>query len=558
MLAGCPDWPPEFVSRYVTKGYWEGLTIGDILDRSAWHFPDREALVGISPVDGETRDTYAALQRKVNRLALHLLRLGFRPLDRVIMQLPNIPEFLYLYFALHKIGAIPVMCLPAHRYTEIKHVCNQVRARGYAVAATFRGFNYLELGEQIKEAGGVEYVLVAGTEALPGMVVLNELLEDPIEEEYPEDYLAAYRPNPMEVAVFQLSGGTTGLPKIIPRTHNGYLCCSKYSAMVAGFSPYTTYLATTPLAHNFTITSPGIHGAVYFGAKTVLAIQPDPETVFSLVENERVTYVNAVPAVIVSWLNYGGLSKYDLRSLEVVISGGSKLNPEIARLVPEKLGCKLQQTLGMAEGLNVYTRLDDPEEIVFETVGRPLLPDDEIRIVDEEGKEVPPGHVGELWTRGPYTIRGYYQAEEYNRVAFTSDGFYKTGDLVRLVEGGNLVVEGRKKDVINRGGEKISAEEVENLILSHPKVVNTAVVGMPDPVLGERICAYVILQPGASLTLDELKEFLLAKQIAKFKLPERLEVVDAFPLTPVGKVSKKDLRADVAEKLAREGQARTL
>ncbi len=554
MLPGCSDWPMEFEKRYVSRGYWEGLTIGDILDRSAWAFPEREALVGVSPVWGETRDTYAVLQMKVNRLAIHLLRIGVTPLDRVIMQFPNIPEFFYLYFALHKIGAIPVMCLPAHRYAEVSYLCSQVGARGYGVPSTLRGFNYLELAKEMRDTGGIEYVLVAGREALPGMVLLNELLEDPIEERYPDDYLTAWRPDPNEVAVFQLSGGTTGIPKLIPRTHNGYLCCSKYSAMLAGFTPYTVFLATTPVAHNFTITSPGIHAAVFFGAKSVLALSPNPDTVFALIEKERVTYANAVPAVIISWLNYDKLSKYDISSLEVIISGGSKFNPEIAHLVPERLDCKLQQTLGMAEGLNVYTRLDDSGKIIFETVGRPLLPDDEIKIVDEEGKDVPPGEIGELWTRGPYTIRGYYQAEEQNREAFTPDGFYKSGDLVRLVDG-NLVVEGRRKDVVNRGGEKISAEEIENLILSHPKVINTAVVSMPDPILGERICAYVILQPGTKITLDELRDFLLSKQIAKFKLPERVEIVDSFVLTPVGKVSKKDLRVDIAEKLARENQS---
>jgi len=206
----------------------------------------------------------------------------------------------------------------------------------------------------------------------------------------------------------------------------------------------------------------------------------------------------------------------------------------------------------MAEGLLNYTRLEDPDEEVFTTQGRPCSADDEIRIVDEDGQDVPPGTPGELLVRGPYTIRGYYNVPEHNARAFTSDGYYRSGDVVRLSELGNLVVEGRAKDLINRGGEKISAEEIENLILAHPGVFNAAAVAMPDAILGERTCAYVILRPGASLSLAELVTFLHAQQIAKFKLPERLEVVDAFPLTSVGKVSKKDLREDINRKLAAE------
>jgi 2,3-dihydroxybenzoate-AMP ligase len=235
--------------------------------------------------------------------------------------------------------------------------------------------------------------------------------------------------------------------------------------------------------------------------------------------------------------------------------GGAKLNPEPARRVRPTLGCQLQQVFGMAEGLLNYTRLDDPEEEIVTTQGRPCSPDDETRIVDEEGRDVPPGEPGELLARGPYTIRGYYRVPEHNQRAFTSDGFYRSGDIVRLSPGGNLIVEGRAKDLINRGGEKISAEEIENLVLAHPSVFNAAAVAMPDPVLGERTCVYVILRPGARLDFPELVTFLQAQQIARFKLPERLEIVERFPLTSVGKVSKKDLREDIARKLEAERTA---
>ena len=189
----------------------------------------------------------------------------------------------------------------------------------------------------------------------------------------------------------------------------------------------------------------------------------------------------------------------------------------------------------------MFVRLDDPEDVKLETVGWPVCPDDEVKLLDDDEKEVPFGEPGELCCRGPYTLRGYYGVPEYNAHAFTADGFYKSGDLLRQHPSGSYVVEGRKKDLINRGGEKISAEEVENLILSHPSVNNVACIPVPDPLLGERMCACVMLRDGGSLTFDELKTFLMAKEIAKFKIPERLEILPDFPLSAFGKVSKKTL-----------------
>jgi non-ribosomal peptide synthetase component E (peptide arylation enzyme) len=267
--------------------------------------------------------------------------------------------------------------------------------------------------------------------------------------------------------------------------------------------------------------------------------------VFPLIERERVTWIPAVPATVINWLNHPARTKHDLSSIRTLAVGGSRLNPEPARAALRAFGPSLVQVFGMAEGLLCATRAGDAEDVVVETQGRPVSADDEVRIVGDDGRDVPPGEIGELICRGPYTIRGYYRAADHNRVAFTEDGFYRTGDMVRRHPSGNLVVEGRKKDLINRGGEKISAEEVENLILAHPSVLNVAIVAMPDPVMGERACAFVVPRPGATLTLPELSRFLVdERRVAKFKVPERLEVRDRLPMTAVGKISKKDLREE--------------
>jgi 2,3-dihydroxybenzoate-AMP ligase len=238
-------------------------------------------------------------------------------------------------------------------------------------------------------------------------------------------------------------------------------------------------------------------------------------------------------------------TKPDLSSLKVLQVGGAKLGSTVAARVGPVLGCRLQQVFGMAEGLVNYTRLDDPEELIVTTQGRPISPDDEVRVVDEDGLDVAPGETGQLLTRGPYTIRGYYKAEAHNARAFTPDGFYFTGDLVRMTPEGYLVVEGRAKDQINRGGDKVAAEEIENHLLAHPSVHNAAVVAIPDPFLGERTCAFIIPRdtppPPAQLTA-----FLRSRGLAAYKIPDRIEFIDSFPQTGVGKVSKKELRGKLS------------
>jgi 2,3-dihydroxybenzoate-AMP ligase len=256
---------------------------------------------------------------------------------------------------------------------------------------------------------------------------------------------------------------------------------------------------------------------------------------------------------LIRLINDPSIAKYDLSSMRVIQSGGQRLQPEVRRRTKELIpSVFVQENFGMAEGMLMFIRPDDPEEVRMETVGRPVSSDDEVRLVDDDDNEVAPGEVGELLARGPYTLRGYFGVPEYNARAFTSDGFYRSGDLMRRHSSGNYIVEGRKKDLINRGGEKISAEEIENLILTHPAVQNVACVPLPDPMLGERMCAYVILRNGSNLSLPELVGFLLNQEIAKHKLPERLEIVDDFPLSPFGKVSKKDLTEKIALKLKEE------
>jgi 2,3-dihydroxybenzoate-AMP ligase len=445
------------------------------------------------------------------------------------------------------------MALLPHRFAEIRYLAEFSEAVGYVGPTTLRGFDYQQLARDVRSAvPTLQHIFAAGSGTDSDTIALDALLADSIEEREPPDRLIELRPDPADVALFLLSGGTTGLPKLIPRTHNDYEYNSRGSGAVCAIGADTVYLTVLPISHNFPLASPGLQSVLQAGGRVVLCDSTDPVEAFALIERERVTHTALVPALAMRWMDAPERRRFDLSSLRVLQVGGAKLNPEPARRIRPILGCQLQQVFGMAEGLLNYTRLDDPEQEIIETQGRPCSPDDEIRIVDPEGRDVPHGEPGELLASGPYTIRGYYNVPEHNARAFTPDGFYRSGDIVRLSPGGNFIVEGRAKDLINRGGEKISAEEIENLALAHPSVFNAAAVAMPDPLLGERTCLYVILRAGTRLTFAELVDYLQAQQIAKFKLPERLEVVESFPMTSVGKVSKKDLREDIARKLAAE------
>jgi len=549
VLEKCVPWPADLAELYRRKGYWQGQTLGEFPWEWADQHGDREAIVL-----GEERVSYAELAERSDCLAIHLRRLGIGRQDRVVVQLPNMPEFLYLSFALFKLGALPVFALPAHRDYEITYLIEFSHAVAYAIPATFRDFDYVKMAERIKsQLPSLKHILVVGEENRESLLNLGKLARDEtVDVQSARGELTEDLPDSSEVALFLLSGGTTGLPKLIPRTHDDYAYNARASAQLCKMRSDTIYLVTLPIGHNFPLACPGILGTLFAGGRVVLSLSPQAEIIFPIVERERVNITAVVPALAIRWMDSPLRGSHDLSSLKVLQVGGARLNPEAARRVRPALGCLLQQVFGMAEGLLNYTRLDDPEEVMTETQGRPLSPDDEISVVDETDQPVALGEPGELLTRGPYTIRGYYHAEETNRNSFTNDGFYRTGDIVRVHSSGNLVVEGRLKDLINRGGEKVSAEEIENLILAHPKVLNVAVVAMPDPVLGERSCAYVITRGEAKLTLAELVDFLRTRRIAKFKLPERLELLERFPLTSVGKISKKQLREEIAEKLRAE------
>jgi 2,3-dihydroxybenzoate-AMP ligase len=546
MLPGVVPFPPEFAARYRAKGYWQDKSLAEEFAQVFRTFADRVALI-----DGERRYTYRELDRLTDNLALNLLELGLKPLDRVVPSLPNVAEFVILYFALQKISCIPIAALATHRYNEIGQFVRIAEAVACVYPERQSDFEFSPMIARIaQESPFMRFRIVLGTPR-EGELSLTELIERPAK--LPLSQLGRIKIDPTDPCIFQLSGGTTGVPKLIPRTHNDYAYNSKIAAAVCEVTGDSVLLLALPIAHNLPLACPGIQGFMFNGGKIVLSRTTRPEEMFPLVEKHRVTHIKVVPALLIRLINSPACTAHDTSSLRYIQSGGQRLQPEVRlrtrELIPSVF---VQENFGMSEGMLFFVRRTDPEDVRLETVGRPVSPDDEVRLLDDDDNEVPFGEVGELCSRGPYTLRGYYGAVEHNLKAFTSDGFYRSGDLMRQHPSGNYMVEGRKKDLINRGGEKISAEEIENLILQHPAVQNVACVAMPDDALGERMCACVILRRGAALGLGELVTFLAGKEIARYKLPERLEIMADFPLSTFGKVSKKTLVEMVTQKLKAE------
>jgi 2,3-dihydroxybenzoate-AMP ligase len=498
----------------------------------------------VAVVDRSRRWTYGELDEKADRVAAGLHALGLAAGDCVVVQLPNVGAFAIVAIALFRLGAVPVFALPSHRRHELVYLSDYAEAVAYITADAPFGFDYRELAREVRrDARTLKHVVIAGDgQQCPS---LADIEADP----RPLD-----GPSPSDVAFFLLSGGTTGMPKLIPRTHDDYAYQLRATAEGLAFDEHGVYLAALPVAHNAALGCPGLLGALLVGGKAVLLSNPSPDEGFAAVEQESATLTTLIPPLVHLWVEAAEFSDVDLSGLLLQV-GSARMAPELTRRVRVELQCPVTQWFGMAEGLLTFTRLDDSEDIVDTTVGRPLCPADEIRVVDEDDREVGVGNVGELLTRGPYTLRGYYRADEHNMSVFTADGFLRTGDLVSMTSDGNMVIQGRRKDVINRGGEKVAPAELEDLLLEHPGVRDVAAVAMPDPILGEKVCLFIIPRD-QRIELAAARQFLRQRGLADFKLPDRVEHLAAFPKTKVGKVDKAKLRAMIHDHL-RPGAADT-
>jgi mycobactin salicyl-AMP ligase len=532
-LEGFVPFPADRAARYRSAGYWTGQTLDTILSNSAQRWPGRTAVLDAGEAPGARQQhlSYAELDERADRAAAGLAALGIVPGDRVLLQLPNSCEFAVALFALLRAGVIPVMCLPGHRGAELRGFAAVSKASGMLIPDTAGGFDYRAMAQELlHDHPALRHVIVDGDSGpfVSWSQVCGTQTRRP----------APCAPDPSSPALLLVSGGTTGTPKLIPRTHNDYVYNATASAEVCGLAGDDVYLVALPAAHNFSLACPGLLGAMSVGATAAFITDASPEAAFAAIARHGVTVTALVPALAKLWAQACYWEPVTPKTLRLLQVGGARLDAGDARRIRETLTSGLQQVFGMAEGLLCYTRLDDPPDVVDHTQGKPMCVDDELLVVDDAGRPVVDGAEGELLVRGPYTLNGYFCADRDNMRCFDSDGFYRTGDLVRRFADGYLEVTGRVKDVILRGGETVSAAQLEEHLLTHAAISSAAAVALPDQYLGEKICAAVVFA-GTPVCLAELNDYLEQRGVATYARPDVLVEMTTLPTTAVGKVDKK-------------------
>ncbi|MEW6663741.1 MAG: AMP-binding protein [Thermodesulfobacteriota bacterium] len=529
---------------YEKRRWWLGMTLGDVFDKSCDLYPSKIALVS----QGK-RYTYLELRDLVDHTAFNLLRHGFRAGDTALLQLPNCPEFVISYFALQKIGVVMVLLTVNHSAREIVHLANLAQPKGWILPDHYRNIDFLSLTRKVQAQNLVlEKVFFLGEDVRDGGFRFNDLLKRTVGLKEMRTSLEAAGPAPRDVCQILPSGGTTGLPKGAPRTHNDYLCNIEYASKAWDLNVTDICLVATTVGHNLALLVT-VTASVFHGATMVLLDSTKPEDFCRIVQEEEVTCTGLVPTLISRYVNYENLHHYDMSSLKRIYVGAANSPPDLVRHVEEKMGARYINAFGMVEGPLAQSRPQDPLDIRCNTIGRPCCPYDELVTLDERGNKNPPGKEGELAAKGPGIFTGYLKNPQANKDAFTQDGYFRTGDLAVIDENGVIRITGRIKDIIIRGGENIAARDVEDLISTHPGVEYVAVVGMPDPDLGEQVCAYIKPVEGSRLSHECIIEHLRKMEAARMHYPARVEFVKEIPLTAAGKADKKVLREDIKNKV---------
>ena len=531
---------PQLAERWRRSGYWGNETFFDILARRAEAHPGREVFV-----DRQERITYGALKDRVERCAAFLLRIGINRGDVVTIQLPNRIAFPVVFFALELIGAVANKVNPDFRVRELDYILRFSGSRALICPATFRGFDYVAMARQLRATiAGLAHIVVAGAVVDDAWSLERGIAEaDPL----PREMRVAGSAD--EIFRMAFTSGTTGNPKCVLHSFNSTLPTVHQINADMGVTEREVQLVYLPVCLNWGYLC--LLQAVVSGSRAVLLERFSARDALELIARERVTYIATAPASIVAILNEPGLAGYDVSSLRVVITGGASAAIETIRDYQARMPGHLIELYGMLEtGFHTYTRFSDDPTKVNGTIGR-VASSMELKILDEKGREVAPGEVGEIAALGPSVHLGYHANAAANAEAFTADGWFRTGDLGRIVDAsGNVEIVGRLKEIINRGGKKFFPREVEEILYTHPKVMHAALVGIADPRLGERNCLCVIPKAGQSVTLEEMIGHLKG-QVADYKLPEVMHIVAELPFTATGKLRRHVLAEWVAHDRAR-------
>ena len=522
----------EIFDAYRRRGIWLHETLPSRLAQVRLVGGDRVALI-----DGSTRVSVAEFAAAVGRVAGHLSELGVGMGDVVSWQLPNWAEAAVVHHAALRVGAVPNPLNMIYRGRELRFVLAEAKPALLVVPKKFRGFDRASLARTLQEEKLVTHVAVARGE-LAGCHSLQRWLEEPPTAEPPTPLQ-----RPSDPALLLYTSGTTSDPKGVLHSHETLLYEIDSLAEVHQITEDDRYLGGSPVTH--------IAGLVYgllmpfaLGTSTALLDRWHPGAALDLIERERATFQTGAPTFLQTLADEPGIEGRDLSSFRLFSTGGANIPTEPIRVAEARLGCVVKRAYGSTEVPTLTaTSFDDPDEVRLGTDGR-VIGTAEMRIVSNEGRDVATGDEGEIWARSPEVFTGY-RNPALDVEAFAEDGWFRTGDLGRVDADGYLRVTGRLKDVIIRGGENVSVKEIEDLLSEHPAVADVAVIGMPDPVLGERACAFVATRPGASLGFEEMVEYLKGREIAPQKIPERLEVRSKLPKTASGKVLKTALRDEL-------------
>lgn len=534
------------VKRWHEAGALTDETLAEAFRASANEHATRNAVLWVGGAM-----TYAELDAASDRAAAGFLALGLVPHDRVIFQLSNTPETIISFIACWKAGIIPICTLPAHREAEIGYLAKFGGAKAHFIESDNPKFDFHSFAQKMQgEMENLRLIVSTRGTAGEGAVDLADLLAT---HEGVEERLADVPRDPMQVAAFQLSGGTTGVPKIIPRINSEYVYNMRSVFAFKRWSSDDRVFVPMPFAHNLNMGC-GWGPFIMSGGAVIATPQADQASIRAVHNELRPTIMGAAKPIVMRMKSEISEGQIDVSALKEIFS------TDAAETVTKTMGVQGHQIFGMTEGTCMFTRDGDSDAMRYNTCGQPVSEFDEIRILKPGTEtEVADGEIGELATFGPYTIRGYYNAEERNAEAFTSDGFYRSGDLMRRVwDDGKAYYpfEGRIKDVVDRANEKVNCEEVERAVMGHPAFTDVAVVGMPCPTHGERICLFAVAPTGTDLpSVKELGAFLKKAGLAIFKWPERIERIDALPLSKVGKLDKAPLRTAIAEMVQREAAA---
>jgi non-ribosomal peptide synthetase component E (peptide arylation enzyme) len=541
----------EMVDDFLNEGYWTQELFYDFWERNAREYGDREALV-----DSKYRVTWAEAKRLVDGIAYTWVQMGIPKYSRIIIQSPNSVYGFLARIASERAGLISLTVYPYLRQRELEYMLERTEATAVVIPHEYRKFDYLEMYKDLQQRFPYLKNIFLFDDVVPDSAPentysLTQLAREAAEKPIDEDILNERRLDPVwNVALLTTTSGTTGLPKLVEWPTAPRVCTSKGRVSIWGLNRGDITMAIAPHAGGAAGTLT-YFAAPLAGAKTVMLEEFVPEDALALIEKEKATAIGVVPTHLVRMLECD-TSKYDLSSLRFIRSAGGYLSPQIAEEAEQAFGAVITSDLGTQDMGSVSgCRVEDTKDLRRRTVGR-MLPGNKVRLLDEAGNKAPEGEPGILYFRGPHAPAGYYRDEELTSTVFDPDGWTTTGDIVKFDQE-CLWILGRAKDMIIRGGQNIYPAEIEGLLNDHPKVASVAIVGYPDKEMGERACAYVIPKAGQDFTFDEMVEFLKGKQLAMFKLPERLEIVPEFPAVgDSGKVNKETLKKQIAEKVKQE------